>query len=151
MAVLLFFLWIILNGRVTAEILIFGIVITAAVYVFLCRILRYPPETDLRLIRNAPVLFLYILNLILEILKAAAAVLSVIFSGEKKPEPVITEFDSGLQGDFLNVLLANSITLTPGTYTVFRDQDHFVIHCLRKEYAEGLADSSFVRLLRRIR
>ena len=48
-------------------------------------------------------------------------------------------------------LLANSIALTPGTYTLFLQGDHFVIHCLRPEYAEGIEDSSFVRLLRRLK
>ena len=41
--------------------------------------------------------------------------------------------------------------LTPGTYTVFQEKDRFVIHCLRREYAEGLEDSSFVHLLRRLK
>ena len=67
------------------------------------------------------------------------------------PEPVIVEFHSGFQSRLQNVLLANSITLTPGTITVFQDGDHFVVHCLRREYAEGIEDSSFVRLLRRVK
>jgi multicomponent Na+:H+ antiporter subunit E len=49
------------------------------------------------------------------------------------------------------VLLANSITLTPGTYTLFQDKDHFVVHCLRREYAEGMDNSTFVELLRKVK
>ena len=28
---------------------------------------------------------------------------------------------------------------------------HFLVHCLRLEYAEGIEESSFVKLLRRVR
>lgn len=151
MLILLFVLWIILNGRVTVELILFGIPIAGAVYIFLCRVLKYSPKTDLFLLKNLPCLMLYALNLIWEIIKAAFAVMSVAVSRSKRPDPVIVEFYSGLSGRFRNVLLANSITLTPGTYTVFQEEDHFVVHCLRREYAEGLADSSFIRLLGRLK
>ena len=151
MFVIFFLLWIILNGRFTVELVFFGIAIAAAVYLFLCRVFGYSPKTDLRILKNLPWIFIYCLNLIWEIIKAAFAVMGVALNPGKKPDPVIVEFHSGLAGDFCNVLLANSITLTPGTYTVFQEKDLFVIHCLRREYAEGLEDSSFVHLLRRLK
>ena len=151
MFLLLLLFWIVLNGRITPEIVVFGILTAGAAYLFLRKVLGYSLKTDGRILRNLPLLVLYVLNLILEIIKAAFAVTGVVFGRNRKPDPVIVEFHSGLDGDFRNVLLANSITLTPGTYTVFQEKDHFVIHCLRKEYAKGLDDSSFVHLLRRIR
>ena len=45
------------------------------------------------------------------------------------------------------MLLANSITLTPGTITVSVEDDRFCVHCLDKELAEGMEDSVFVKLL----
>lgn len=151
MYVLIFFLWMILNGQITVELIVFGLIISAVFYVFLIRVFGYSPKTDLRILQNFPLLVLYVFNLIFEIVKAALAVISVVYSARKKPDPVIVEFRSGLAGDFSNVLLANSITLTPGTYTVFQEKDRFVIHCLRREYAEGLDDSSFIHLLRRLK
>ena len=44
-------------------------------------------------------------------------------------------------------LLANSITLTPGTITVSVDGNRFTVHCLDKSLAVGLADSAFVKML----
>ena len=44
-------------------------------------------------------------------------------------------------------MLANSITLTPGTITVSVEGDKFLVHCLDKELAAGLEDSVFVELL----
>ncbi len=151
MALMFFILWIILNGRITLEIVLFGIAIAAIFELFAIKVLGRRAESDIRIMRNLPLIIEYILVLIVEIVKASAAVVSVIFSGKKKPEPCIIEFRSGFPDDFRNVLLANSITLTPGTYTLFLEGDRFVVHCLRKEYAEGMDDSSFVRLLRKMR
>ena len=78
-------------------------------------------------------------------------VMTVVFNPFEKPEPVIVEFHSGLETELQNVLLANSITLTPGTYTLFQEGDHFVIHCLRREYADGMGDSAFIRYLKMLR
>ena len=149
MPVFFFLFWIILNGRITAELIGFGILISAAVSLFSVRIMGYSPANELRFWRNLPVFILYALNLIVEIMKAAWAVMGLVVSG-KKPDPILVEFHSGLESKLQNVLLANSITLTPGTITVFLEGDHFVIHSLRREYAEGIEDSSFVRLLKKV-
>ena len=150
MPVLLFVIWILMNGRVTAELVVFGLLIAAAVSFFAYKVLRYSPANDRRILRNLPLLLLYVLNLVREILKASFLVMGVAWRGEQ-PDPVIVELNSGFETDLQNVLLANSITLTPGTITLFQEKDHFVIHCLKREYAEGMEDSSFVRLLRRVR
>jgi len=89
-------------------------------------------------------------NLVVEIIKAAFQV-AVLAWSKKTPDPVMVEFHSGLEGNLTNVLLANSITLTPGTFTVHQDGDRFIVHCLRAEYAEGIEDSSFIKLLRRVK
>ncbi|HAS21543.1 MAG TPA: sodium:proton antiporter [Lachnospiraceae bacterium] len=151
MPLLLFILWIILNGRITLEIILFGIAVSALVSFFSMRVLGWRPSTDAAIITNAAVLALYFLNLIWEIIKASASVMDLLISRGKQPDPVIIEFDSEFTSSFVNVLLANSITLTPGTYTVFHKKNHFAVHCLIPEFAEGIEDSSFVRILRKLR
>ena len=148
MIIFFFFLWLILNGRITAELILLGIPISALVLLLANRAVGYTLKTDIRIMRNLPVFFLYTLNLVAEILKASAAVMGVVLDPSKKPEPVIVEFHSGLKTELQNVLLANSITLTPGTYTLFQEGDHFVVHCLKREYGEGMEESSFVKYLR---
>lgn len=148
MIIFFFLLWLILNGRVTAELILLGIPISALVLLLANRAVGYTVKTDIRIMRNLPVFFLYTLNLVAEILKASAAVMGVVLDPSKKPEPVIVEFHSGLKTELQNVLLANSITLTPGTYTLFQEGDHFVVHCLKREYGEGMEESSFVKYLR---
>ena len=77
--------------------------------------------------------------------------MKIALSGRPAPDPVVIEFNSGLETDAQNVLLANSITLTPGTYTLFQEGDHFVVHCLIGEFAEGMEDSSFIRILKKMK
>ena len=143
-------LWIILNGRITGEIIIFGILLSVAVSVFAQKVVGYSFKSEESILRNLPLLFLYVLVLIKEIIKASLNVMKLSF-GKEKPDPVIVEFHSGFHTNLQNVLLANSITLTPGTITVFMQDDHFVVHCLRSEYGQGLDECVFVRLLRKMK
>jgi len=62
----------------------------------------------------------------------------------------MTTFTTDLKSDFLRTILANSITLTPGTITVDMSDDEFTVHCLRGEYGQGLVDSKFEKILLRI-
>ncbi len=150
MFILYYLLWIILNGRITAEILLFGIPVSGLISFVTYRVVGYSTENDRKIVRNLPLLLRYLITLIKEIAKAAISVMGVVAKPGERPEPVIVEFRSGLPTRFQNVLLANSITLTPGTYTLFLDGDRFVIHCLRREYADGLDSSPFVQLLKKM-
>ena len=151
MSVLFFVLWVILNGRITLEIVLFGILFSAVFTLFLSRALGYRIRSDLIFFRNLPIMIVNVADLVFEIIKAALSVMSVALNPSRKPKPVVIEFHSGFRTDMQNVLLANSITLTPGTYTLFQEGDHFVVHCLLEEYAEGIEESSFVKLLRKLR
>jgi len=146
MFILFFLLWVILNGRVTVEIVLFGAAVSAAVTFFTHRVFGYGWNGDLMFLKNIPFFIRFLPVLVIEIVKAACAVTAVVLTG-KQPDPVIHEFDSGLGCEVQNVILANAITLTPGTYTVVQEGEHFVVHCLFPEYADGLEESRFVKLL----
>ncbi len=149
MSAALFLLWLLFNGRITLEIVVFGVLLSAGLYAFAIRVLGYPWRRELFYLKHAPMAVLYMLVLLWETLKAAAVVARLALTPSAQPEPVLVDFHSGLHRESLNVVLANSITLTPGTITVFQEGDHFVVHALRKEYARGIENSSFIRLLRR--
>ena len=150
MAGLVFVLWLIFNGKITLEILILGVLISALIYVIFYRLIGYSFRYDIMIIRNLPLLLLYLCNLVKEIVKAAFSVMAIVWNPAGRPDPVMVEFHSGLKAPFSNVLLANSITLTPGTFTVIQEEDRFVVHCLRREFAEDLENSSFIRLLNKL-
>lgn len=150
MFVLFFLIWIIFNGQFTLEIAAFGIVIAAAIYWFICKFLDYKPRNDLVLCKRFFLLLHYVFVLVVEILKANGTVFRMIYSAKYCIEPAVVHFRTTLHSTFARVLLANSITLTPGTITVSLKDDEYVVHCLDKELARGIDSSIFVKLLERI-
>lgn len=92
----------------------------------------------------------YIFVLGMEIVKANVAVLRLITSNSEVVEPVMVCIHTNLKSNFCRVLLANSITLTPGTITVSLDGEECVVHCLDKSLSEGMEDSVFVKMLEKI-
>ena len=74
----------------------------------------------------------------------------MIYSAKYELEPAVVHFRTDLQTTFARVLLANSITLTPGTITVSLEDDLYTVHCLDKQLAQGIDSSVFVKLLERI-
>ena len=150
MFILFFLIWVIFNGQFTAEIAAFGIVIAGVMYWFLCKFFNYSPRYDLFLLRKAPLLLQYMLTLVVEIVKANLAVFRLIYTAEYELEPAVVHFKTDLRSTFARVLLANSITLTPGTITVALTNNEFTVHCLDKELAEGISSSVFVKILERI-
>ena len=150
MFILFFLIWVIFNGQLTAEIAAFGVVIAGVMYWFLCKFFNYSPRFDLFLYKKSPLLVQYILTLIWEILKANFAVFRLIYTAEYELEPTVVHFKANLHTTFARVLLANSITLTPGTITVALTDNEYTVHCLDKELAEGISSSVFVKLLTKI-
>lgn len=145
-----FLLWIIFNGKVTVEIVIFGIVISAAVYAFICRFMDYSPKKELQLAKKGGYILQYFFVLIKEIAAANFAALRLICSSSREVEPVIVQFDTNFRDDTSRFMLANAITLTPGTITVSVEGGRFTVHCLDRSFAEGLDSSSFVEILEKI-
>lgn len=150
MYILFFLIWIIFNGQLTLEIAAFGVVIAGVMYWFICRFLGYHPANDVILYKRFFLALHYAFVLLAEILKANGAVFKMIYSEKYCFEPAVVHFKTTLHSTFARVLLANSITLTPGTITVSLREDEYVVHCLDKELAQGIDSSVFVRLLERM-
>ena len=147
---LLFFLfWVIFNGQLTLEIGIIGIFVAALLYAFICKFMGWSPKKDLLLMQYMGSMFCYLFVLIWEIIKANMDTVKMIFTSRYEREPVLVTFHTALKSPVLRVILANSITLTPGTITVSLEGDTFVVHALDKDFVEGIEDSVFVRWLQR--
>lgn len=142
-----FLIWIIFNGQFTLEIAAFGVVIAGLMYWFICKFLDYRPKKDLILGRKLFQIIHYVFVLVTEIIKANFAVIKMIMSSRYEIEPVVVRFRTDLKTTPARILLANSITLTPGTITVALNGDEYVVHCLDKSLAEGINGSIFVALL----
>lgn len=150
MYLLFFAIWVILNGRITLEIVLFGLVIATLMLLFICKFMDYSIKKEIWFFKNFFLLLWYVIVLIVEISKANFAVVKIIFSVKYQVEPALVTFQSPLKSEFANFLLANSITLTPGTITVSMENGEFTVHCLDKELAIGIDDSIFVHLLKKL-
>mgnify|MGYP000790644968 CR=1 FL=1 len=150
MYIIFFLIWVIFNGQLTLEIAAFGAVIAGVIYWFLCKFLNYSPKTDLILCKKLFQVLYYVFVLVKEIIKANFAVIKMIMSSRYEIEPAVVKFKTDLKTTTARILLANSITLTPGTITVSLENDEYVVHCLDKSLAEGINSSIFVTLLRKL-
>ena len=147
---LLFAFWLILNGAWTTEIAIVGVVLCGLVYLFLWKFLDYSPKKEWACLKRLPRLVKYGFFLVGEIFKSAWATIRFIWSPKELVQPEVTSFHTKLRTDPGKVLLANSITLTPGTITVDVRDDLFLVHCLDENFAEGLEDSEMEKRIRGI-
>lgn len=150
MYLLFFILWIIFNGRITLEITIFGLIISAVMYGFICKFMDYSVQKEMKILKRSNYMIQYIGCLIIEIVKANFATMKLLLSSNYVAEPAIIHFSTNLKTNMGRCLLANSITLTPGTITVDIEGNTFIVHCLDKTFAEGIEDSVFVKLLEKM-
>ncbi|NBJ91049.1 Na+/H+ antiporter subunit E [Parablautia muri] len=150
MYLIFFFIWIIFNGQFTLEIAAFGIVIAGGIYWFICKFLNYNPKMDMILVKKLFQILHYLFVLIIEIIKANFTVVKMIMSSKYEIEPVVIKFRANLKTKPARILLANSITLTPGTITVSLSNDEYMVHCLDKSLAQGIDSSIFVELLEKM-
>lgn len=150
MYLIFFLIWVIFNGQFTPEIAVFGLIIAGLMYAFICKFMGYKPRADIIMAKKFFYLIQYVFILVKEIVKANFAVIRMITSSRYELEPAVVRFKTDLKSAPARIMLANSITLTPGTITASLTGDEYVVHCLDKSLAEGINSSIFVTLLRRL-
>ena len=150
MYLLLVLFWIILNGKITVEIVVLGLLFALLIYGFAYKFLGLTWKREKKFWKYLLWGIQYIGILLREIIIANIAVLKIILSPKKKIHPVLVKFPAPLKSHLLQVILADSITLTPGTITVRLYEEKFEVHCLDESMAEGLNDSVFVKMLKKL-
>ncbi|MBR4209568.1 MAG: Na+/H+ antiporter subunit E [Lachnospiraceae bacterium] len=149
--VLLFFLaWIIFNGKITWEIVLTGLAISAGLFAFVCRFMDYSVEKEKLLAKKSGRIVKTLGVLLIEILKANWEVAKRIYNPKHEVEPALITFHTDLKTDYARTVLADCITMTPGTITGELQGDAYTVHCLDKPLGEGLKESSFVKVLREL-
>ena len=96
---------------------------------------------------------LYAVWLVWEIMRANFHVIYLSFSPKPIREilsPHIFNFKTTLKTDFARFVLANSITLTPGTVTIRVHKDVFYVHAITVKAAGDLASSAISEMERRV-
>lgn len=145
MFVFLFLLWVIFNGRLGADVIVLGLAVSAAIEWFAMRYCKWYVTKDWRWRQFLPGFAAYCVLLVKEILVANWTVIKIILSPRMKENihPQLVKFPCDYKSDIMKALLANSITLTPGTITVRLRSDHFVVHALTPEMGTDMPQSSF--------
>lgn len=141
--------WFIFNGKITLQICFFGVLGCAGVWLLMKYLLGWTIKKEFRFYRLTPMIVWYALVLVWEIIKSNITVIRMVLS-KRRPDSIVVQFESGLHSPIANAALANSITLTPGTITVSEERGFFTVHCLCSDYADGIDDLVFTRLLRRM-
>ncbi len=148
LALLLF--WIIFNGKVTLEILLVGCVISAVLTVMWHvmfggsrNALLLSPKMIWRYLK-------YFAGLLWEIVVCNIKVMRLILHPAEEIHPRLVSFNANLKEDLHTVILANSITLTPGTITVGLEGNKLLVHGLDASFTDGIEDSGLVKSMEKL-
>lgn len=151
---MLFAFWLLLSGHYDFIHIFYGVISVSAVVWLNYRLKKYAffeeemSRADANLKGNKPVtirffrLFFYIPWLIWQIVIASLQVAVVVLNPKMPIEPAIIKFKSRLPSLSARVILANSITLTPGTITLQLLDDEFIVHALMDMSATGITEDS---------
>ena len=143
-------LWLVFSMRISVEVMAAGAIISIAVYRFACVHMDYKIAGDYRLIRKWLLVLQYAVILVWETAKAVVAVLRIVFSRSIVVQPRITYFRTALKTKPALAVLANSITLMPGSVVIGLEDGKFCIHCLDIKLVKDIEDSAPVQQLRKI-
>jgi multicomponent Na+:H+ antiporter subunit E len=130
--------WILLSGIFDAFHLISGL-ISCLIVAFLSHDLLVTKKTQKKLLKSVR-LVRYIPWELWQIVLANIDVAYRVLHPKMPIDPRIIEFETSLRGEFSQVTLANSITLTPGTITIWVEPERgtFCVHAIAKEPADAL-------------
>lgn len=127
MFITLFGIWLLLNNSLAPEILLSGLVISILLpFLFCgnCQVFTYLKLTPKSILYT----FLFLLTFLKELVKANLDVARRVISPSLPINPGIVEVKTKLQSKIARVVLADSITLTPGTFTLEMVDDSLFIH-----------------------
>lgn len=135
--------WLLWSGHFTPLLLSFGAASIVVVLVLAKRIGLF--EVEAYMFHLAPRLPGYWLWLLKEVVKSNIEVAKIVLNPRLPISPTVISVDaSGLTG-ISQVLLANSITLTPGTLSIDIDRGIIEVHCLTQEGARDLKGGEMQR------
>lgn len=153
--ILLFATWLIFSGKFDLFHLSLGAISSFIVAWISSDLLFQEREKSLgKRIGEAFRFINYILWLLYQIFLANLHVIGLALSPKKydrELDPHIFTFNTILKTDFARFVLANSITLTPGTVTIRIENDTFYVHAISREAAgEFIEEGSVSEMEKRV-
>jgi len=124
--IFLFSLWVILTTNFELANLLVGVGVSVSVALLYIRMFQ---DEKIELV-NPYYLFVYLLVLVKNLILSNLQIAKRVLSPDMKLNPAIVAVKTELQSDWKKLLLANSITLTPGTLTLDVKDDTLFIHII---------------------
>ncbi len=147
---IIFIFWIILTEKVNMQNISVGILISGLIFYINRENISYIKGKRLLNFKKIKYIFAYIILLLKEITIANFQVAKIVLGKNLDISPTVVRFNTKLKDDFLKAILANSITLTPGTLTIKVIDNTFIVHCLLREHGEYINNSKFEQILLKI-
>ena len=147
MFVVLFGFWMVLSGRTETKFIVYGL-LTAAVTTWVTYPLLLVPNKGgskryFVFGVSIPKFIMYFFWLMWQLVLANIDVLLATTAQELDIDPKVVRFYFRADNPMASVVLANSITLTPGTVTInVTDDGLYEIHALTRGAAAGVLDGS---------
>ena len=127
--------WLFLTWSLELQSLLLGLVISILLSVLLCG--NCSIFDGIKLTPKAFIYsFIYLLVFLIELVKANIDVTRRVLSPSMPINPGIVKVKTTLKSKMARLILANSITLTPGTFTLEINEDTMYIHWIDVEDAE---------------
>lgn len=128
--------WVLWSGMLTPLLLGFGLTSVVVVLMLARRIGFFEaPMYTLHLLGKLPRFWFWLLP---EIVKANITVTRIVLSPALPVSPCIATVDASRLPGASQAVLANAITLTPGTLTLDVDAGRIEVHCLTRAAARDL-------------
>lgn len=126
-AVALFSIWLIFTSSLEPFSLVAGFIGSLAISLMTYRVFMAEHEASLHSFLPRPLfLILFFFILVYYLYSSSVKMLVTIIRGN--PNPRIVHFRTRLRSDLARMVLANSITFTPGTITLDLNDDHLTVH-----------------------
>lgn len=124
--VLLFIMWLILSANLHVENILVGLVVSFSISLLYIKLFKHSEFEFIRPFWLLMYLLVLLKNLIISNIQIAIRILSP----DMKLKPAIVSVKTELKSEWKKLLLANSITLTPGTLTLDVKGDMLYIHVI---------------------
>lgn len=149
----LFAFWMALSGRTDPLFLAMGIAsaafVTALTYDLVADSLGVEPWRW-RLARRTWRFAVYLSWMVSRIVVASVQIAYYIIHPRASLEPRVLRFRCGLRSPVARVMLANSITLVPGTLTLRVEGEEFTVHVLVRDSADDLLNARMQNMVGRV-
>ncbi len=141
---MLLLMWLVLSDSLEIASVVVGIGVSGTISLLYTRLF---PTEEFDLI-NPLWLLIYFFVLIKSIIIANIYLTRVLARRELNLTPAILAIPTTLKSDWKKLLLANSVTLTPGTLTLDVVDDILYIHII--EYDDGMSKRSIIEEFERV-